>query len=113
MALNFSSAKNAKIIRVLCTKLHNYCIRRKHERGEGRIGMHTGTGRPDPKEYGIVPLHGEGNRNSIMGYLDTHPDDDPVDISLLTPDFSRRNAIMAEIDGRSLKRPEANIIRNE
>ena len=67
--------------------------------------MYTGTGRTDPKEK---------KRNSIMGYLDTHPDNDPVDILLITTGIFRRNAIMAEIDGRSLKRPpEVNIIRNE
>ncbi len=32
MTLNFHSAKNAKIVRV-CTKLHNYVIRRAKEIG--------------------------------------------------------------------------------
>ena len=86
MALNFLSQKNAQIIRV-CTKLHNYCIRMKHLRGEGRIGRIEGN--PDPSAFSIVGLNGEGNRRSPMGYLKTHPADDPVDYSTLSPDPSR------------------------
>lgn len=108
--LNCSTSKNAKIIRV-CTKLHNYCIRMKHLRGEGRVPRFEGN-QPDPLSFGIAPMNDGGNRTGRYGHLSTIPEDEPFDYSTLAPDMSRRNAIVADVEGRSLRRPKPNVNRN-
>ena len=75
--LNYSTVENAKIVRV-CTKLHNYCIRMKHIKGNGKI-------RPFPEDsvepisYGIIALADGGNRNYELGFLPTLPSPDETD----------------------------------
>ena len=117
MALNCSSKKNAKIIRV-CMKLHNYCIRMKQKRGEGFVGRFEGN-QPDPSSYGIIPLNDGGNRNSQFGFLESGMDEDEAgppasapSYSTLSPDPTRRAEIVADVVGRGLRRPASNVNRN-
>ena len=113
--MNCSSEKNSRIVRV-CTKLHNYCIRMKLRRGEGKVLRFEGD-TVDPMSYGIAPLNNGGNRQSSFGFLEGQPEpdrrDETFDYSTLTQDFSRRNAIVAEVEGRALRRPAANRNRND
>ena len=56
MTLNFASAKNIKIICV-CTKLHNYVIRKSKEAGSdyGTVGVFHDDN-VHPQCYGMEPL---------------------------------------------------------
>ena len=111
MALNCSTLKNCKIV-LVCTKLHNYCIRMKQLRGdgEGYVGSFAGE-TVQPGSYGIVGMNDGGNRINTFGYMNSNPAD-PTEYSSLVADFSCRNAILAEIEGRVLRRPSRNRVRN-
>lgn len=116
MTLNCTSEKNAKIIRV-CAKLHNYCIRMKQTRGE-TYAERFHTDRPEPSRFGIAPLNDGGNRRSDWGFLETERDGEGETersgegYSSLSPDTTRRAAIVADIKGRTLRRPSSNVRRN-
>ena len=113
--LNFHSAKNAKIIRV-CTKLHNYVIRKAKEIGNedyNTVGVFDGDV-VDPQQYGIDPLRGGGpNGNSDFGFLQTHPDVDEQDLFSTTDvDCSRRDSMVADLQSFSIRRPKYNVESN-
>ena len=99
--LNYATEKNAQIIRV-CTKLHNYCIRKKQERGEGSVPRFEGS-TVTPADYGIHALNDGGNRFSEFGFLETEGGEDGF--WSLAPDFSRRNELVGAIKSRALRRP--------
>jgi hypothetical protein len=119
--LNYSTAKNAKIVRV-CAKLHNFCIRMQQldeeNDGGGRIG-HIVDEVENPERFGIIPVDHGGNMVNPFGYLptvsddDDFPDTDPTSIyTSLSPDSNRRQFIVSEIIARSLQRPQHNKRRN-
>ena len=120
--LNYSTAKNAKIVRV-CAKLHNFCIRMRQLYEENddsgtRIGLIV-DGVDDPECFGILPINDGGNMVNPFGYLPTHsdddgfPDTDPTSIhTSLSPDSNRQQSIVSEIIARSLQRPQHNKRRN-
>ena len=105
-ALNFSNAKNAKIIRV-CTKLHNYCIRMQQLEGGGRIGpIHSDN--IDPAMYGIDPLAVGEHGTRTFGFMETTDPAAPHTYSTLTADSSRRDSLVADVESRMLQRPWSN-----
>jgi hypothetical protein len=112
--LNFHSAKNAKIIYV-CTKLHNYVIRRAKEIGNNYdiVGVFDGDV-VDPQQYGIDPLQGGGpNGNSDFEFLPTHPDVDEQELFSTTyVDSSRRDSMVAGIQLFSIRHPKFNVEHN-
>ena len=107
--LNYSSAKNAQIVRV-CTKLHNYCIRKQLERGEGSVPRFVGS-TVAPDEYGIEQRNDGENRVSDFGFLETEGGDDGY--WSLMPNFSRRNEVVADVVSRDLRQHPGNRLRNE
>jgi hypothetical protein len=112
--LNFHLAKNAKIIRV-CTKLHNYVIRRAKEIGNNNyiIGLFNGD-IVDPQQYGIDPLQGGGpNGNCDFEFLPTRPDVDEQELFSTTDvDSSRCDNIVADLQSFAIRRPQYNVERN-
>ena len=117
MTLNFSVAKNAQIIRV-CMKLHNFVIRKKMERGGGKIPRFEGD-TVDPRKYGIDAIISDNpNQCSRFGFLETsNKDDDDIPVtpasSLFFTDCSRRSEMIADIKHRPIRRPQFNIDRND
>ena len=62
----------------------------------------------NPQNYGITPLVGGHNRNSIFRYIETISVDDDVTTNLdrevyytLTPDLSCRISIVADVESRA------------
>ncbi len=112
--LNFHSANNAKIIRV-CTKLHNYVIRRAKKIGNDydTVGVFDGDV-VDPQQYGIDPLQGGGpNGNSDFGFLPTHPDVEEQELFSTTDVISSlRNSMVADIQLFSIRHPKFNVEHN-
>ena len=113
--MNFLSAKNAKIIRV-CTKLHNYVIRKAKEIGNedyDTVGVFDGDV-VDPQQYGIDPWQGGGpNGNSDFVILQAHPAVDEQDLFSTTDiDCSRRDSMVADIQLFSIRRPKYFAERN-
>ena len=119
--LNFSTRKNAQIIRV-CTKLHNFVIRMAHAEGNGagRVGQFqedTVEDTVNPLAYGILPLECRAGKVSVFGFLESsNVDNDftPTSCSLQWMDFdsSRRDACVADIISSGIRRPRYNIDRN-
>jgi hypothetical protein len=113
--LNFTSVKNAKIIRV-CTKLHNYVICKSKEAGDdyGTVGVFYDDV-VDTQSYGIIPLQGGGpNGNSDFGFLTTQSNVvEQALFSMADIDSSRRNSIVADLESFSIRRPVYNVERNE
>ena len=121
--LNYSSANNARIIRV-CARLHNFCIRMQQldNDSSGWVG-HIADKVVDPNHFGIVPINDGGNMINAFGYLPTASADDdfpespellmplPRYTSLL-PDNTRRLSMVSEIITRSIQRPHHNKRRN-
>ena len=111
MTLNFHSAKNAKIVRV-CTKLHNYVIRRAKEIGNkdyDTVGVFNGDV-VDPQQYGIDPLQGGSPNGNSVFFLQTHPDVDEQDLFSTTGvDCSRRNSMVADIQSFSIRHTKYNV----
>ncbi len=112
--MNFHLAKNAKIIRV-CTKLHNYVIRRTKKIGNNMdtVGLFN-RDIIDPQQYGIDPLQGGGpNGNYDFGFLPTHPDVDEQELFSTTDvDSSRHDNIVADLQSFAIRRPQYNVERN-
>ena len=106
-ALNFSNAKNAKIIRV-CTKLHNFCICMNQMEESNRIGAVGDTQNMNPLDYNIepLPLHFGNNQIEPFGYLPTSGEDD--DYRPMGSDSTRRDEIVAELDARGISCPTYN-----
>ena len=109
--MNFHSAKNAKIIRV-CTKLHNYVIRKAKEIGNedyNTVGV-LDEDVVDPQQYGIDPLRRGGpNGNSDFGFFQIHPDVDVQDLFSTTDvHCSRRDSMVADLQSFSIRRPKYN-----
>ncbi len=119
--LNYSTAKNAKI--VCGAKLHNFCIQMRQLYEENndsgtRIGLIV-DGVDDPECFGILPINDGENMVNPFGYLPTHsddddfPDTDPTSIyTSLSLDSNRRQSIISEIIARLLQRPQHNKRRN-
>jgi len=112
--LNFANETNSQIIRV-CTKLHNYCIRMSLKDGTYVRPVVSGdAGELSPIDFGVESFNGGGNRRSKWGYLETYPEDEPACYStLVPPDGSRRERILAEIYSRNTVRPQHNRYRND
>ena len=108
MFLNYSTPKNAQIIRV-CTKLHNFVIRmaQAEGNGNGRIGQFHGNN-VNPRMYGIEPM---GARE--FGYLpSSNVDDDDTSLySLLWRDYDngRCKSCMADVLSTGIRCPRFDI----
>ena len=66
----------------------------------------------NPSAYGISPMADGGNRRSSFGFLETVSKEEVSEYSTLNPDFSRRNAIVADVESRALRHPAGNRNRN-
>ena len=121
--LNYSSAKNARIIRA-CARLHNFCIRMQQldNDSSGWVG-HIADKLVEPEHFGIVPINDGGNMNNAFGYLPTASADDDFpespELSMplprytsLLPDNTRWLSMVSEIITRSIQRPHHNKRRN-
>ena len=111
MTLNCTTEKNARIVRV-CAKLHNYCIRMKQKRGDGRIQRFDGE-RPEPSAFGIVPQEGVGlGECGRFGFRESGMDEDTdeedesyTSYPSLAPDSSRRDGFVSSVRHRGLVLP--------
>jgi hypothetical protein len=107
--------KMQKIICV-CTKLHNYVIRKSKEAGDdyGTVGVFYGDV-VDPQSYGIILLQGGGpNGNSDFGFLPTQSNIvEQALFSTMNIDSSRRDSIVADLESFSIRRPVYDVERNE
>ncbi len=89
MKLNYSTQKNAQIIRI-CTKLHNYVIRMAQADGDeyGTVGSFC-CDTINPLAHGFVPLNVDG-QVSEFGFLATsNVDDEATSFSLQLMDYDR------------------------
>ncbi len=115
MKLNYSTQKNAQIIRI-CTKLYNYVIRMTQADGDeyGTVGSFC-YDTVNPLAHGIVPLNVDG-RVSEFGYLPTYNVDDEAtsfSLQLMDYDSSWREVCLANVISSSSRCPKINIDCND
>jgi hypothetical protein len=113
--LNYSTQKNSQII-CICTKLHKYVIRMAQADGDeyGTVGSFCQNA-VNLLAHGIVPLNVDGQVSEFRYFASSNTDDEATSISLQLIDYasSWREACLADVISRGIRRPRFNIDCND